>query len=155
MSTFTNLYAKIVGFLSSSFGESIGLLLVRIALAYPFWVSGRTKVVEGSLLTIDNTQYQLFADVFSGLPLSPQLAVPLTTYAEFFLPLMIIFGLGTRFAALGLLIMTLVIEIFVIDGAWWTVHIFWTALALVLISRGGGLFSLDRLFDRVFAAKAD
>ena len=41
--------------------------------------------------------------------------------------------------------MTLVIQFFVYPEAWWSVHIIWVALALVLITRGGGLFSLDKL----------
>ena len=28
---------------------------------------------------------------------------------------------------------------------WWQTHILWVAMALVLIVRGGGIFSLDRL----------
>jgi putative oxidoreductase len=41
--------------------------------------------------------------------------------------------------------MTLVIQIFIFPDAWWPVHSLWVALALVLIVRGGGDLSLDKL----------
>lgn len=51
-------------------------------------------------------------------------------------------GLVTRFAALALLIMTLVIQIFVYPDAWPT-HGVWAASLLLLMMRGAGLISLD------------
>jgi len=39
--------------------------------------------------------------------------------------------------------MTLVIQVFVFPDAWWPTHSLWVALALVLITRGAGFFSLD------------
>lgn len=41
--------------------------------------------------------------------------------------------------------MTMTIEIFVYPGAWPT-HLSWAAILIPLIGRGGGKFSLDRLF---------
>ncbi len=129
--------------------EAIALLLLRLALAGVFWRSGQTKVVEGSLLKIDAVQYDLFASEFSGLPLDPALAVPLTTYAEHAFPLLLLFGLATRLSAGALLVMTLVIQIFVFPDAWWPVHSLWAAMAAILIVRGGGLFSLDTIIARL------
>ncbi|MFN7028063.1 MAG: DoxX family protein [Sphingopyxis sp.] len=129
--------------------EAIALLLLRLALAGVFWRSGQTKVVEGSLLKIDAVQYDLFASEFSGLPLDPALAVPLTTYAEHAFPLLLLFGLATRLSAGALLVMTLVIQIFVFPDAWWPVHSLWAAMASILIVRGGGLFSLDTIIARL------
>ena len=70
-----------------------------------------------------------------------------TTYTEHLLPVLLLLGLATRLGALGVLGMTLVIQTFVFPEAavWWQTHILWVAMALVLIVRGGGLFSLDRL----------
>lgn len=154
MSALTSLYTRIVGILSGTLVESIALLLVRIALAGVFWRSYGTKVVEGTWFQIDPTQYLIFENEFTGLPLSPDLAVPLTTFAEFALPLLLFAGLLTRVGAAGLMVMALVIQIFVFPTS---AHFFgWTmgviALALILISRGGGMFALDRLFDRAFRA---
>ena len=140
-------YHRIAGWLSGKWIESGALLLTRLALAQVFWSSGRTKVVEGTWFQIDETQYYLFEEF--GLPISPQIMVPMSMYAEFFLPILVALGLFTRIGAAGLLGMTLVIQFFVFPEAWWPVHSLWAALALVLISRGGGLFSLDAIAGSV------
>lgn len=145
MSSVIDLYDRVMGLLSGRFFEGIALLLARVALAAQFWNSGRTKVVEGTWLEINEFQYVIFENEFSGLPISPEIAVPMTVYAEFFLPILIFFGLATRFTAAGLLVMTLVIQFFVFPDAWWSVHVMWTALAAVIISRGAGLFSIDHV----------
>jgi putative oxidoreductase len=139
------LYDRGVGLVSGRIGEAVALLLLRVALAGIFWRSGRTKVVEGSVLQIDPVQYDLFASEFSGLPLDPVIAVPLTTYAEHLFPLLLLLGLATRLSAAALLVMTLVIQIFVFPDAWWPVHSLWAAMAAILIVRGGGLFALDHI----------
>nr|WP_137676732.1 DoxX family protein [Parerythrobacter lutipelagi] len=137
------IYDRTTNLLSGKIFESGALLLTRLALAGVFWSSGRTKVVEGTWFTIDETQYYLFEEF--GLPISPQIMVPMSMYAEFFLPLLVAFGLFTRIGAAALLGMTLVIQFFVFPEAWWPVHSLWAAMALVLIARGGGLISLDAL----------
>lgn len=139
-------YDRIAEWLSGQWIESGALLLTRLALAGVFWRSGRSKVVEGSWLTIDDTQYFLFEEF--GLPVSPEIMVPVTVYAEFLLPILVAFGLLTRLSALGLLGMTLVIQVLIFPEAWWPTHSLWAAMALVLISRGGGLFSLDAALVR-------
>jgi len=59
----------------------------------------------------------------------------------------LVLGFVTRFAALALFGMTLVIEIFVFPEAWPT-HIQWAAMQLVLMGRGAGSLSLDALIQR-------
>ncbi len=147
MSSVIELYDRITGLLQGRVFEGLALLFARLALAAQFWISGRTKVEEGSWLQIKEVQYLIFENEFSGLPLSPDLAVPMTVYAEFFLPILLFIGLATRFAAAGLLVMTLVIQFFVFPDAWWSVHIMWTALAAILIARGAGIFSVDTVAD--------
>ncbi len=56
----------------------------------------------------------------------------------------LILGVFTRFAALGLLVMTLVIQIFVYPDAWVT-HGFWAARFLLSWRGGAGRLSLDHL----------
>jgi putative oxidoreductase len=146
MRRFFRSHDRIAQWLSGQWIESGALLLTRLALAGVFWRSGRSKVVEGSWLTIDETQYFLF-DEF-GLPVPSALMVPVTTYAEFVLPILVAAGLLTRLSALGLLAMTLVIQFLIFPEAWWPTHSLWAALALVLISRGGGMFALDALLVR-------
>lgn len=142
----THFIKQAIGLVDNRFFESLVLLLVRIALATQFWRSARTKVEDGSLLTISDTTYFLFGEEY-GMPF-PELTGTIATYAEHILPVLLVIGLATRFGAAGLLVMTMVIQLFVYPEAWWTVHILWTALAVVLIARGGGIFALDRLADR-------
>lgn len=147
LQSMTRPYDRVVALLSGPLAESIALVFVRLALAGIFWLSGRTKVEEGSLLTVsENAIYQFSEDPFNNVPLLPSdIAAYLTTYAEHILPMLLVLGLFTRLSALALLGMTLVIQFFVFPEAWWQVHILWVALAMVLIVRGGGSFSLDRL----------
>lgn len=143
MNKLIQLYDRLVGFASGRFGEGLALFVTRVALAGIFWRSGRTKVLEGSWLTISDTTRFLFESDYSGVPLPPALAAPMATYAEHLFPILLVLGLATRFSALALIGMTLVIQFFVYPEAWWSVHLVWVALAGVLLARGGGLFSLD------------
>lgn len=118
---------------------------MRIALAGIFWRSGRTKVEEGSLFSISDTTYFLFKEEYSGVPLPSDFAAVMATVGEHLFPFLLVIGLFTRLSALALLGMTLVIQIFVYPEAWWQVHMIWTAMCLVLMVRGGGMFSLDAL----------
>ena len=149
MNAITGFYDKSVAIAGSRLVEGAALLLLRVSLAGVFWRSGQTKVLEGSFLKIDPSQYDLFRSEFWGLPLDPAIAVPLTTFSEHFFPALLLFGLATRLSAGALLVMTLVIQIFVFPDAWWPVHSLWTAMAAILIVRGGGLFSLDALIARM------
>ena len=145
MQNVLTLYDRLTAWASSRLPESLALFITRVALAGIFWRSGRTKVEEGTALTISDTTYFLFENEYTGLPLPVDLAVPLATFAEHAFPVLLVLGLFTRFAALSLLIMTLVIQIFVYPDAWWATHILWVALAAILLSRGGGMFALDAL----------
>ena len=138
-----NLIKKAIGLASGAVPEAIALLFARVALAGIFWRSARTKVEDGSFLTMKDLTVDLFRDEY-GMPF-PEITGLIATYAEHFFPILLVLGLATRFGAAGLLVMTLVIQFFVYPEAWWSVHIIWVALALVLITRGGGLFSLDKL----------
>jgi putative oxidoreductase len=117
-------------------------LVGRVGIASVFWLSGRTKV--DGLIQVSDSTYSLFADEYA-LPLIPSdLAAHLATYSEHLFAILLVLGLFTRLSALAFLGMTLVIEIFVYPDAWST-HLSWAAILLVLIAKGGGRFSLDRL----------
>ena len=120
----------------------------RLALAGVFWRSGRTKVVEGSWLEISDTTRYLFQEEYSGVPLPAELSMHMATYAEHAFPILLVLGLATRFSAVSLLFMTLVIQLFVYPDAWWSVHSLWAAMALILLSRGAGALSVDALLGR-------
>ena len=123
--------------------ESLMLLLTRLGLAGVFWRSARTKVEDGSWMTISDTTYYLFANDYSGVPLPSHFAAVMATVSEHAFPILLVLGLFTRLSALALLGMTMVIQIFVYPAEWWTQHSLWAALALILIVRGGGMISLD------------
>jgi len=81
----------------------------------------------------------------SPLPVGkPGIAAYAATYSEHLFPILLVLGLFSRFAALALLGMTTVIEVFVYPDAWPT-HLSWAGLMLPLIALGGGRFALDRL----------
>jgi putative oxidoreductase len=84
-----------------------------------------------------------FVAQYGALPMPPMLAAYIVSYAEFILPILLLIGFGTRFAALGLLVMTGVIDFYVMPQALWSEHIYWGAILLVLLSRGPGALSID------------
>jgi putative oxidoreductase len=141
-------YNRAVAVLSTPLIEVLTLLFVRASLAGIFWRSGRTKVDEGSWLSVSDTAKFLFQEEYKNIPLPTEFAAYVATYAEHVFPILLVIGLLTRISALALLTMTMVIQIFVYPEAWWSVHMIWVALALVLIVRGGGALSLDALLTR-------
>jgi putative oxidoreductase len=64
--------------------------------------------------------------------------------AEVGLPVLLIVGLGTRYAALGLLVMTGVIQLSFPEG-WANFHLYWASLALSIMTFGPGKVALDRV----------
>lgn len=114
-------------------------IVARVFPAVVFWQSARTKV-EG--VSIKDSTYFLFEHVYA-LPLVPPApAAVLATVAEHVLPVLLVLGLFSRISALGLLIMTAVIQVFVFPGAWVT-HGLWAAALLVTLAQGPGRLSLD------------
>ena len=66
---------------------------------------------------------------------------------EIVLPVLLILGLFTRIGAIGLLVMTLVIQLLVFPGwvHWWNPAAWWAVVALAIWARGPGRISLDSL----------
>ncbi|WGD50770.1 DoxX family protein [Bradyrhizobium sp. CB1650] len=129
-------------------------LALRVALAVPFWRSGILK--WGGFLRLNDTAVTLFSDEFMlhlpGGPYhfpAPTVMAFLSGCGEIMFPILLVLGLGTRFAALGLLFMTAIVELTVPDG--WPVHITWAAMALGIMAYGPGRLSLDHLIGRTFA----
>jgi putative oxidoreductase len=122
-------------------------LLARFSLAAVFWMSARTKVAEGTLFTLSDNAVWLFREEYKLPLLPPELAAHLSLLGEHLFPMLLVVGLASRFAALGLLFMTAVIEIFVYPQAWPT-HLSWAALLLPLLAQGAGNYSLDHLLKQ-------
>lgn len=135
--------------------EDLIALLGRFSIAAVFWKSGQTKVegfavdlVDGSLQLgwprLSDSAVALFQEEYRLPLLPPELGATLAALGEHLLPVLILLGLGTRFAALGLLLMTAVIQLLVYPGAYPT-HGVWAAVLLYLMARGPGRVSLDHL----------
>jgi putative oxidoreductase len=127
---------------------SLVQLIMRFALAVPFWRSGILK--WDGFLQLSDTAVTLFTDEFMlhlpGGPYpfpAPTLMAFLSGSGEIIFPILLVLGLATRFAALGLLCMTVIVELTVPDG--WPVHITWAAMALGIMAWGPGRFSIDYL----------
>lgn len=116
-------------------------LPLRLAVATVFWNSGTEKLADW------NATLVLFRDEYKVPLLPPVFAAHLAASIELSTPVLLVLGLLTRPAALVLLGMTTVIEVFVYPQAWPT-HIQWAAMLLVLLCRGAGTWSLDELLHR-------
>ncbi|WP_179059596.1 DoxX family protein [Pseudomonas taiwanensis] len=137
---------------------SLVAFVARFSIAAIFWKSGQTKV-EGLAIDLVDGTFQLgvphlsasaiplFADEYKLPFLSPELAAHMAAFAEHFFPLLILLGLATRFSALTLLGMTLVIQTFVYPDAYPT-HGVWAACLMLLVSQGPGVISIDHLIAR-------
>jgi putative oxidoreductase len=136
---------RLFGFIGATIPESAIALLARGAVAYTFWSSGRSKV--SGLLDISDSTFLLFEHEYAVPLISSDIAAHMATYAEHLFPVLLLLGLFTRFAALSLLIMTAVIQLFVYPDAW-NVHMWWALAMLYLMRHGGGVVSLDRLLWR-------
>ena len=126
--------------------------LLRIALSLPFFRSGLTRW-DGFLSLSPATLY-LFENQFKlhilgtayDFPAPDAIALLVAT-AEIALPVLLVFGLATRFAALALLIMTGVIQLVFPDG-WANFHLYWASLAIGIMALGPGPLSLDHSINR-------
>jgi putative oxidoreductase len=119
-------------------------LAARIFPAAVFWMSGQTKV-DGFRVT--ESAVALFREEYQLPLIDPAIGAHLAAFAEHFFPVLLVLGLASRFSALALLGMTLVIQFLVYPGAWPT-HGVWAACFLVVIARGPGVLSLDHLIAR-------
>jgi putative oxidoreductase len=131
---------------------------LRLLMARVFFFDGQAKVT-GSLLSFDLYNFnfsmvlpmQVKAETFSAfLTAYPPLVVPpviaayALTYAEFALPILLVLGFATRFAALGLLFVT-AMQFYLMPAGLWTAQVYWAGILLVLLSRGAGALSIDHI----------
>jgi putative oxidoreductase len=136
---------------------SLVQLILRFALAVPFWKSGILK--WDGFLRLSDTAVTLFTEEFMlhlpGGPYpypAPTVMAFLSGCAEITFPILLVLGLATRFAALGLVFMTLIVELTVPEG--WPIHITWAAMALAIVAWGPGRLSLDYLIRRTIGLPA-
>lgn len=137
----------------SNLPECLVNLAMRLVIFKVFWFSVQSKITGWTVFdqhfafwNITDNTFLLF-DFEYAIPLIPSIfAAYLATFTEFFFSVMVLIGLFTRFSALGLVLLTLVIQFFVDPSGWWTTHVYWLLILLYLLRYGGGKFSVDRCF---------
>ncbi len=126
--------------------ESIIALGIRLYIAQIFYRSGILRVNSW------DSQEFMFTDIHPVPFLPPTIAAPVTTLAELCLAMAFAFGLLGRISGMGLLIMTLVIQLIVAQTPQGvenhignSVHYFWMLLCLMVAINGPGRMSIDRM----------
>jgi putative oxidoreductase len=138
-------------------------LALRLVMARVFFLDGQTRI-DGPRLPLDVLDFNFslvlpaqvrpetftaFLTQYPPLPIPPVLAAYTVSYAEFVLPILLVLGFATRFAALSLLVMTALISLYVMPQALLSAHIYWAGMLLVLLSQGAGQISVDAIIRYV------
>lgn len=119
---------------------------IRLFIASVFFKAGLTKIASWS------TTLQLFEYEYAVPLLPPELAAYFGTAAELVLPVLLVLGLGTRFAAFALFVFNIVAVISYpgLGEIGFRDHQYWGMLLLVTLFHGPGKLSLDHLIRRRF-----
>jgi putative oxidoreductase len=119
-------------------------LLGRLYVAQVFFLSGLTKLRDWDITLA------LFNDEYHVPLLPPELAAYMGTAGEIGLPVLLVLGLGGRFAPLGLSVVNLVavLSLSELVPAALQQHISWGIVLAALAVFGTERWSLDRLLDR-------
>ena len=147
MASLVQKYESLIAKLQSVFSvQDYFQLWLRVWVARVFYDSGRTKAGEGYLETND-FQGMLFEEEYGISFMDPEVMAQLALYAETFLPLALLFGLASRIGAVGLLGMTLFIQIFVYPAHFFE-HATWAIALIAIAVFGAGKISLDHLIGK-------
>lgn len=121
--------------------QPLAALLARAYVAQVFFLSGLTKLRDW------DTTLLLFTEEYKVPLLPPALAAVMGTAGEIVLPVLLLLGLGGRFAALGLSVVNVmaVLALAEIAPAAYQQHILWGALLAGIAIYGPGPWSLERL----------
>jgi len=140
MSSLSGLYCRLVKRLRT-IPDGLMVLMARVGLGAFFVRAGMTKV-DGDFNLTDTTLY-LFREEYKVPLLSPEVAAYMATTMEHVLGALLVIGLATRLSALGLLGMTVVIQVFIYPGSW-PDHLLWAAVLMLILARGPGWLAVDR-----------
>jgi putative oxidoreductase len=121
-------------------------LTVRIWLARVFFLSGLTKIQSW-----DST-LSLFENEYSVPFLPPELAAYMGTFTELFFPVLLVLGLGTRFAAGVLFVFNIIAVLSYPDlgEVGLKDHQYWGLLLLFPLLHGPGKIAIDHFIRRRF-----
>lgn len=182
MAFFVRLYTGVFGFFEHLLAGWLIPTLARVLFAGVLLVfflnSARTKLGDGLLGFIDlstGAYAQILPKKMEAVSYDPSMLSELDkvivyagTWGEIILPILVVVGLFTRFAALGMIAFIAIMTYTDIVGhgatattlgGWFDkgtpntvadVRPLWAFLMLVLVLRGPGPFSLDWLFGRSF-----
>jgi putative oxidoreductase len=120
---------------------SLVQLVGRLAITGVFLRAGLQKLAGWE------TTLALFRDEYRVPVLPPELAALVAATTEVGGSILILLGLLTRLATLPFFGMLVTIQLFVFPQAW-PEHLTWTAVLLVLLTRGAGTVSVDHLLAR-------
>lgn len=128
--------------------QPVAALLARLYIALVFFSSGLTKIRDWE------TTVLLFTEEYQVPLLPPELAAVMGTGGELLLPVLLVLGLGGRFAALGLTVVNAVAVISLpeIAPAALQQHIFWGSLLAGIAIYGPGRLSLDAWLPSLLGA---
>ncbi|MCI5049807.1 MAG: DoxX family protein [Rickettsiales bacterium] len=129
--------------------ESFVLLAIRLWMGEIFVRSGYNKLMDYLSGNGENVTL-LFSDIHPVPLLPAELAAPMATAGELMLGLMLVLGLMTRSAALGLVFMTFLIQIAL---PLINIHALWALCFLTILVYGSGKFSIDALLSERCGAK--
>ena len=133
---------KVWGLLAAALDSlrPLAALAARIYVGQAFFLSGLTKIRDWE------TTVALFTDEYKVPLLPPALAAVMGTTGELVLPVLLVLGLGGRFAALGLSVVNVVavLSLQEIAPAALQQHVFWGSLLAGLAVFGPGAWSLER-----------
>lgn len=117
----------------------LAALVARAYIAQVFFLSGLTKLRDW------DTTLLLFTEEYKVPLLSPEVAAIMGTAGELVLPVLLLFGLAGRFAALGLSVVNAVAVFSLADIAPAALqqHITWGVLLAALALYGVGRWSVD------------
>lgn len=173
ISLHNSIFQKLENRLGLWFLPTLARFTFAATLLIYFWNSARLKIGEGlfGFFDISRAYGQIFPKAFEAAGYDDaamsgfQWLVSLAgTWAEFILPLLILIGLFTRMAALGMIgFVTLqsLTDIYghgvekygawfdrLSDGVILDQRLFWVTVLLILVLRGAGPFSVDQMIKR-------
>lgn len=157
-----NAYRTLAGRLDA-FPQPLLQLAMRLGIFFVFWRAGVLKAANMQQTTAlfrdeylsvqDKEPVPVFFQELLRIPQWPAEAMAwLATSVELAGPALILAGLGTRFAALALIGMTLFIQ-FCVYWRDYPSHLLWLSILLFMLVRGPGPWSLDRLLGLDAAAR--
>ncbi|MEK8049318.1 DoxX family protein [Ideonella sp. DXS22W] len=119
--------------------QALAQLAARWHVAQVFFLSGLTKLRDW------DTTLALFQDEYHVPLLPPGVAAVMGTGGELVLPVLLLLGLGGRFAALGLSVVNVVAVLSLPDmpEPALNLHLFWGSLLLGVLLWGPGRLSVD------------